>query len=55
MSSLRHRSIASMIFAISIRLQLRIGDDIVSIRLGKPVAVVSTSSRRSPLAVTAPE
>lgn len=37
--------IASMILAIVISLQLCVGDDIVSIRLSKPVAVVSASSR----------
>jgi Tn3 transposase DDE domain len=47
--------IASMVVALPIRPKLRVGDDIVSMRLGKAVAVVSASSRPSPLSVTAPE
>jgi hypothetical protein len=36
--------IASMLVALPIRLKLRVGDDILSMRLGKAVAVASTSN-----------
>lgn len=36
--------IASMLVALPIRLKLPVGDDILSMRLGKAVAVASTSN-----------